>query len=115
ACCRSLLSRGEENYIFHRGLQCAVLKLTPTECAGALKLTACSLPSGSLRASGRLGAEEVLALTEAYRGLRETFPGSPSAARIPLTFLEGQELRDSLGKLLTVQYYTQIPTIESLL
>ncbi|CAN0428133.1 unnamed protein product, partial [Hapterophycus canaliculatus] len=74
---RELLDRGEENYIFHRGLQCA-------------------LPSGALKASGRLREAQKAALTELYRGLREKFEGSPSAARIPLTFLEGEDLRSSL-------------------
>ncbi|CBN77876.1 acetyltransferase 1-like [Ectocarpus siliculosus] len=93
---RELLDRGDEDYTFHRGLQCAVLKLPPKQCEEALKLRACELPSGALRAAGKLGEAEVETLTKLYRGLRERFEGSPAAARIPLTFLEGEELRSSL-------------------
>ncbi|CAN0551657.1 unnamed protein product, partial [Ectocarpus sp. 8 AP-2014] len=93
---RELLDRGDEDYTFHRGLQCAVLKLSPKQCEEALKLRACELPSGALRAAGKLGEAEVETLKELYRGLRERFEGSPAAARIPLTFLEGEELRSSL-------------------
>lgn len=97
---RSLLDRGEENYIFHRGLQCAILKLSPGECKEAFALSACELPSGCLRAAGRLGEKEIATLIELYAGLREKFVGSPAAARIPLTLLEGDALRSSLGELL---------------
>lgn len=76
-----------------------MLKLPANQCAEAFKLTACALPSGALRASGRLTEAHKATLKELYRGLRERFEGSPAAARIPLTFLEGQELRESLGEL----------------
>lgn len=76
-----------------------MLKLPARQCEEALKsFTACGLPSGALRASGRLSEAHKAALKELYRGLRERFDGSPSAARIPLTFLEGEELRGSLGE-----------------
>lgn len=89
---------GEENYVYHRGLQCAVLKLRPMQCKEALALTACGLPSGALRASGRLGTREVETLAELYAGLSEVFPSSAAVLRIPLTFLEGDALRSCLGE-----------------
>eukprot|EP00903_Cladosiphon_okamuranus_P008678 g8317.t1 len=110
---RELLSRGEENYVFHRGLQCAVLKLPPNQCEEALKLTACALPSGALRASGRLSEEHKEALKELYRGLRERFEGSPAAARIPLTFLEGDELRESLDAYMRRHLRKGVPSLGS--
>lgn len=61
-------------------------------------LSACELPSGALKASGRLGPEEREVLTQLYNGLVEKFPGSAAARRIPLTFLEGEELRSALGE-----------------
>lgn len=96
-----LLDRGEENYIFHRGLQCAVLRLPPKHCQEAFKLKACELPSGALRASGRLSEAHKAKLTDLYRGLRERFEKSPAAARIPLTLLEGGDLRSALGEKMT--------------
>lgn len=75
-----------------------MLRLPPKQCEEAFKLKACGLPSGALRASGRLSEERKTALAELYRGLRERFERSPAAARIPLTFLEGEELRSALGE-----------------
>lgn len=65
-------------------------------------LSACELPSEALKASGRLGPEEREILTQLYNGLVEKFPGSAAARRIPLTFLEGEELRTALGEHLFV-------------
>eukprot|EP00752_Nemacystus_decipiens_P006712 g6035.t1 len=110
---RELLSRGEENYVFHRGLQCAVLKLPAGQCEEASKMTACALPSGALRASGRLTEAHKAALKELYRGLRERFEGSPSAARIPLTFLEGEELRESLDAYMRRHLRKGVPSLGS--
>lgn len=95
---RELLDRGEDNYVFHRALQCAVLRLPPEQCADALAMTACDLPSGSLRRAGLLGDSERERLTELYGQLRQKYPKCAAVERILLTFLEGEALRAALGQ-----------------
>lgn len=75
-----------------------MLELSPSQCKEALALKACDLPSGALRASGKLGDKERSILVKCYKGLRERFPKSPAAQRIPLTLLQGDELRSALGE-----------------
>eukprot|EP00953_Heterococcus_sp_UTEX-ZZ885_P019565 10925-Heterococcus_DN1.PRE.1 len=64
---RGLIERGTDNYIFHRGLQCAVLAKPWAETAPLFALKACALPSSALQLTD---ADRAL-LVELYTELQQ--------------------------------------------
>eukprot|EP00953_Heterococcus_sp_UTEX-ZZ885_P013641 7785-Heterococcus_DN1.PRE.6 len=89
---RGLIERGTDNYIFHRGLQCAVLAKPWAETAPLFALKACALPSSALQLTD---ADRAL-LVELYTELQQKYPHSAAAKRIPLAFLQGDAFHTAL-------------------
>jgi len=90
----SLLERGlTEDYRVHSGYMCAVLGADNETCQAAMKLKG----TATLATMKPLAADQRQALLKTYRGeFAERFPKSPAIRRIPLTLLEGDELKAAI-------------------
>ena len=90
----SLLDRGlTEDYRVHSGYMCALLEADDETCQAAAKLKG----TRTLATMKPLTGHQRQALLNTYRGnLSERFPRSAAIRRIPLTLLEGEELRAAI-------------------
>jgi len=92
----SLFRRGSiEDYRVHSGYMCAILHLDKDMCEFSLKLRGGNTVATTLP----LNAGQKKLLLDAYTNeLGAIFPSSAAVARIPLTLMEGEELRQSMDK-----------------
>eukprot|EP00611_Tribonema_gayanum_P018068 TRINITY_DN31123_c0_g1_i1.p1 TRINITY_DN31123_c0_g1~~TRINITY_DN31123_c0_g1_i1.p1 ORF type:complete len:947 (-),score=350.61 TRINITY_DN31123_c0_g1_i1:368-2821(-) len=105
---RELLERGSENYAVHRGLQCSVLALDWESTAkDMMQAKALALPSNMLM----LTPEQKSTLIGLYRELQEKYPKSAAARRIPLAFLEGDELMAPLEEYVQSNLRKGVPSL----
>lgn len=90
----SLLNRGlTEDYRVHSGYMCALLEADDETCQAAAKLKG----TRTLATMKPLTGDQRQALLSAYQGnLAESFPRSAAVRRIPLTLLEGEELKAAI-------------------
>ena len=90
----SLLDRGlTEDYRVHSGYMCALLEADGETCQAAAKLKG----TRTLATMKPLTGDQRQALLNTYQGnLAERFPRSAAVRRIPLTLLEGEELKAAI-------------------
>ena len=90
----SLLDRGlTEDYRVHSGYMCALLEADGETCEAAAKLKG----TRTLATMKPLTGDQRQALLNTYQGnLAERFPRSAAVRRIPLTLLEGEELKAAI-------------------
>jgi len=90
----SLLDRGlTEDYRVHSGYMCALLEADGETCQAAAKLKG----TRTLATMKPLTGDQRQALLNTYQGnLAERFPRSAAVRRIPLTLLEGGELKAAI-------------------
>ena len=90
----SLLKRGlTEDYRVHSGYMCALLEVDDETCQAAAKLKG----TRTLATMKPLTGDQRQALLNIYQGnLAERFPRSAAVRRIPLTLLEGDELKAAI-------------------
>ena len=90
----SLLDRGlTEDYRVHSGYMCALLEADGETCQAAAKLKG----TRTLATMKPLTGDQRQALLNTYQGnLVERFPRSAAVRRIPLTLLEGEELKAAI-------------------
>lgn len=89
----SMFQRGmTESHSVHSLYMCAVLQLEGDICDEALRLTG----TQTLATMLPLTEEQTTALRVAYDDLKEKFPRSHAIQRIPLTMLDGDELRKGM-------------------
>ena len=90
----SLLDRGlTEDYRVHSGYMCALLEVDDETCQAAAKLKG----TRTLATMKPLTGDQRQALLKTYQGnLAERFPRSAAVRRIPLTLLEGEELKAAI-------------------
>ena len=90
----SLLDRGlTEDYRVHSGYMCALLEADGETCQAAAKLKGTRTPA----TMKPLTVDQRQALLNTYQGnLVERFPRSAAVRRIPLTLLEGEELKAAI-------------------
>lgn len=90
----SLLNRGlTEDYRVHSGYMCALLEADDETCQAAAKLKG----TRTLATMRPLTGDQRQALLNVYRGnLAESFPRSAAIRRMPLTLLEGEELKAAI-------------------
>ena len=90
----SLLDRGlTEDYRVHSGYMCALLEVDDETCQAAAKLKG----TRTLATMKPLTGDQRQALLKTYQGnLAERFPRSAAFRRIPLTLLEGEELKAAI-------------------
>jgi len=82
-----------EDYKVHSGYMCAVLQLDKSTCQRAMKATAMDVPSTMMS----LSQDQKQVTLDAYKNeLLPINPRSHALRRIPLTMLQGKELRDAL-------------------
>jgi len=82
-----------ENYRVHAGYMCAVLKLEKDLCEKALKLRGTDTVASMMQ----LTSDQKAVLANCYGNeLKEIMPKSYACRRIPLSFLQGESLKNAL-------------------
>lgn len=104
-----LLDINFDNYVYHRGVQCAIMKrsdlFNPKEKA---------LPSALLDfAKESKGKEMAAALVKFYDSKKATDPRSVACLRLPLDFSSGAEFKKYADALLKVQLTKGVPSLGS--
>ncbi|EWM30147.1 tetratricopeptide repeat-containing protein [Nannochloropsis gaditana] len=87
---RALLAENSENYEYHLGWQCALLRRDSSNSAAMFAQPQASLPSSAAGDLDEAASQQLLA---AYGELARAEPHSLVCEKVPLTFLEGEAFK----------------------
>ncbi len=103
---KELLDICEENYLYYRGLECCVLDLWNTFDS----YKGMELPSGQ-----KLLEDQRISLRSLYRDLQAKYPRSNAVSFIQLAFLEGEEFKEFLNRMIMKAVRKGVPSFFSCL